>query len=107
MWVRLPPSPWSVRKWILIRDRHSTGRAALSGGGDQRSFDWRRAPLGGGNRSPLFILVRDELIGYAKSKVMLVLWFLIPFAIFGIKGLLKEMIFEQRRTNELLRNPGS
>jgi ABC-type transport system involved in multi-copper enzyme maturation permease subunit len=29
-------------------------------------------------RSPLFILVRDELIGFAKSKVMLVLWFLIP-----------------------------
>ncbi len=34
--------------------------------------------------SPLFILVRDELIGYAKSKVMLVLWFLIPaIAIIG------------------------
>lgn len=38
--------------------------------------------------------------------IVAVLWFLIPFAIFGIKGLLKEIIYEQRRTNELLRNPG-
>ncbi len=29
-------------------------------------------------RSALFILVRDEFVGYAKSKVMLVLWFLMP-----------------------------
>jgi ABC-type transport system involved in multi-copper enzyme maturation permease subunit len=29
-------------------------------------------------RSPLFILVRDEFAGFAKSKVMLVLWFLMP-----------------------------
>jgi ABC-type transport system involved in multi-copper enzyme maturation permease subunit len=30
------------------------------------------------SRSALTILVRDELLGYAKSKVMLVLWFLMP-----------------------------
>jgi ABC-type Na+ efflux pump permease subunit len=29
-------------------------------------------------RSALFILVRDEFAGFAKSKVMLVLWFLMP-----------------------------
>jgi ABC-type Na+ efflux pump permease subunit len=44
--------------------------------------------------------------GYLVVTVFLfivaVLWFLIPFAIFGIKGLLKEMIAEQRLTNEML-----
>jgi ABC-type transport system involved in multi-copper enzyme maturation permease subunit len=38
------------------------------------------------NRSALFILVRDEFAGYAKSKVMLVLWILMPAI--GIIGFL-------------------
>lgn len=40
------------------------------------------------NRSALFILVRDELVGFAKSKVMFVLWFLMPaIAIVGYLAL--------------------
>jgi ABC-2 type transport system permease protein len=39
-------------------------------------------------RSPLFLLFRDELLGYARSKVMLVLWFLMPaIAIIGYLAL--------------------
>lgn len=33
---------------------------------------------------------------------LLVLWILIPFAVFGIKGLLRQLVEEQRRTNALL-----
>ncbi|HSK03475.1 MAG TPA: hypothetical protein VK932_19620, partial [Kofleriaceae bacterium] len=39
-------------------------------------------------RSALFILVRDEFVGYARSKVMLVLGFLMPaIAILGYLAL--------------------
>ncbi|GAB3726702.1 hypothetical protein GCM10028862_02320 [Luteimonas pelagia] len=34
--------------------------------------------------------------------LLVVLWILVPFAIFGIKPLLKQLVAEQRRTNELL-----
>lgn len=34
--------------------------------------------------------------------VLAILWLLVPFAIFGIKGLLRDLIQEQRRTNALL-----
>ena len=34
--------------------------------------------------------------------ILSVLWILVPFAIFGIKGLLKQLIAEQRRANDLL-----
>ncbi|WP_282257492.1 hypothetical protein [Stenotrophomonas sp. PS02301] len=30
------------------------------------------------------------------------LWIFVPFAIFGIKGLLRQLVAEQRRTNEIL-----
>ncbi|MEK0265593.1 hypothetical protein QT383_04390 [Stenotrophomonas rhizophila] len=30
------------------------------------------------------------------------LWIFVPFAIFGIKGLLREILAEQKRTNEIL-----
>jgi len=30
------------------------------------------------------------------------LWLFVPFAIFGIKGLLQQIVAEQRRTNEIL-----
>lgn len=33
----------------------------------------------------------------------LILWIVLPFSVFGIKGLIKEAIGEQKRTNELLR----
>lgn len=34
--------------------------------------------------------------------VLAILWLLVPFAVFGIKGLLRQLLAEQRRTNELL-----
>lgn len=34
--------------------------------------------------------------------VIAVLWILMPFAIFGTKDLLRELIREQKRTNDLL-----
>ena len=34
--------------------------------------------------------------------LLLVLWLLLPFSVFGIKGLVREAIEEQRRTNNLL-----
>lgn len=33
----------------------------------------------------------------------LILWIVLPFSVFGIKGLIKEAIQEQKRTNELLK----
>lgn len=34
--------------------------------------------------------------------VIAVLWILMPFAIFGTKDLLRELVKEQKRTNDLL-----
>lgn len=34
--------------------------------------------------------------------VLAVLWFLLPFAVFGIKGLAKSLIAEQQITNKLI-----
>ena len=34
--------------------------------------------------------------------VILILWIAMPFGVFGIKDMLKRLILEQRRTNELL-----
>ncbi len=36
------------------------------------------------------------------ALIIAVLWIFMPFAIFGSKDLLKELIREQRKTNELL-----
>ncbi len=35
-------------------------------------------------------------------SLLIVLWLLLPFSVFGIKGLIREAIEEQKRTNELL-----
>ncbi|MCP5285425.1 MAG: hypothetical protein H6933_11040 [Burkholderiaceae bacterium] len=34
--------------------------------------------------------------------VLAVLWFLLPFAVFGVKKLLMQLIAEQKKTNDLL-----
>lgn len=34
--------------------------------------------------------------------ILAILWFLLPFAIFGIKDKLSELIYESQRTNEQL-----
>jgi len=35
------------------------------------------------------------------ALILAILWILVPFAIFGIKGLLRDILREQRRANEL------
>lgn len=42
------------------------------------------------------------LIGTIFVLVLAVLWILVPFAIFGIKPILRDLFHEQRRTNEAL-----
>lgn len=42
------------------------------------------------------------IAGLLLALVLAVLWTLMPFAIFGTKDLLRELIREQRRTNEIL-----
>lgn len=37
------------------------------------------------------------------AVVLIVVWVILPFAILGTKPLLRELIQEQRRTNELLK----
>lgn len=36
------------------------------------------------------------------AAVLWILWILLPFAVFGTKDLLRELIKEQKRTNEIL-----
>jgi ABC-type bacteriocin/lantibiotic exporter with double-glycine peptidase domain len=35
---------------------------------------------------------------------LMLIWIVLPFAVFGIKDLLREIIAEQKRTNELLKD---
>jgi hypothetical protein len=42
------------------------------------------------------------VLAYLFAIVLLVLWCVLPFAVFGIKGRLDKLLEEQRRTNELL-----
>jgi hypothetical protein len=39
---------------------------------------------------------------YLLALLLLVLWIVLPFAVFGAKPLLRELLREQKRTNELL-----
>lgn len=41
------------------------------------------------------------IIGAIFGLILTVLWILVPFALFGIKPLLRELVTEQRRANEL------
>lgn len=36
------------------------------------------------------------------ALILVIIWIALPFAVFGIKPLLRQLIQEQRRTNELL-----
>lgn len=42
------------------------------------------------------------MFGFIFLLVLAILWILVPFAIFGIKGLLREMIAVQRHNNAIL-----
>lgn len=37
------------------------------------------------------------------GTVLAIAWILLPFAMFGMKPLLRQLVAEQQRTNELLR----
>lgn len=41
------------------------------------------------------------IVGAIFALILTILWILVPFALFGIKPLLRELITEQRRANEL------
>lgn len=36
------------------------------------------------------------------AALLAILWILVPFAVFGVKGRLDRLIAEQRRTNDLI-----
>lgn len=36
--------------------------------------------------------------------VLLILWIILPFYIFGIKGIMKNILDEQKKTNEFLKD---
>lgn len=38
----------------------------------------------------------------ASIGVLLILWIALPFSVFGIKGLIRDLIGEQEKTNRLL-----
>jgi heme exporter protein D len=38
----------------------------------------------------------------AVALVVAVLWIFLPFAVFGMKDILRDLVNEQRRTNQLL-----
>ena len=42
------------------------------------------------------------IFGTLFAVVLAILWIFVPFAIFGIKGLLRDLITEQHKTQELL-----
>jgi hypothetical protein len=48
---------------------------------------------------PITLLV---MIAFALLVVLVVLWIALPFALFGTKPLLRQLIAEQKRTNDLL-----
>ena len=42
------------------------------------------------------------LVGIVLGVVLIICWIVLPWAIIGTKPLLRELLAEQRRTNELL-----
>jgi hypothetical protein len=47
-------------------------------------------------------MVGAMAVAWLALLVLVVVWIVLPFAIFGLKPLLRELVREQRRTNELL-----
>lgn len=52
--------------------------------------------------SHLILLAAFMIFFLFAGAVALVLWIMVPFSVFGIKGLVREAIAEQRETNRLL-----
>ncbi|MBI5286786.1 MAG: hypothetical protein HY878_04245 [Deltaproteobacteria bacterium] len=55
-----------------------------------------------GNIFMAIVMVTGFLI-ILLGIAFLIIWAVLPFSIFGLKGLMKEAIQEQKRTNELLK----
>ncbi len=51
---------------------------------------------------PVFFMGTFAFLVLVAIGVLLVLWMALPFAVFGIKDLVREAIEEQKRTNRLL-----
>jgi len=49
------------------------------------------------------LLASFVIFFFFAGAVVLVLWIMLPFAVFGTKGLVREALAEQRETNRLLR----
>jgi uncharacterized membrane protein len=47
------------------------------------------------------------LVAFLFLVVLVIAWIVMPFAIIGTKPLLRDLLSEQRRTNELLRQLGA
>ena len=47
-----------------------------------------------------------QILFFIFATVLSVVWILVPFAIFGVRSLMRELLAEQRRTNELLTHIG-
>jgi hypothetical protein len=45
-------------------------------------------------------------VGFCFLVVLSILWILVPFAIFGVKPLLRDLLAEQRKANALLMEIG-
>jgi hypothetical protein len=60
--------------------------------------------MAGAHTDFYFILLGAFAVFVAVSiGVALVLWIMLPFSVFGTKGLIRKAIEEQEKTNELLR----
>ena len=46
------------------------------------------------------------VVGFLFLLLLGILWILVPFAVLGIKPLLRQLLEEQRRTNQLLSGGG-
>lgn len=55
-----------------------------------------------GDKTPAFFAIVFFFI-LVLASALLILWIVLPFSVFGLKGLLKQCIREQEKTNALLR----
>ncbi|MFQ5465003.1 MAG: hypothetical protein ACE5EI_03655 [Thermodesulfobacteriota bacterium] len=53
--------------------------------------------------SHAMLLASFVIFFFFAGAVVLVLWIMLPFSVFGTKGLVREVRAEQRETNRLLR----
>lgn len=60
--------------------------------------------MAGFAENPMFAAFAAVFIFFAAAAgVMVILWIVLPFSVFGTKGLLRRLIEEQEKTNALLK----